>query len=325
MKDIATDLGVSTATVSRALRDDPRQSAAMREKVRSVAGRLGYSPDPFISAWVSRRWNKVERELGTIAWVTVHAEHISWDEFRSGAEARARQQGYRLEEFKLRDTEAKTDRLNRILSSRGICGVCIAPLPKKGRLSLLWDNFACATIGHSLEEPHLHRVSPDQSQAMELALQKVSAEGYRKIGLCLDRRVNIKVNCNWQARALLFAAQHPACFVTTLMVDKFQSRDAFEKWFIRERPEVIVGSDGFAVRWARELGLKVPLRLLAWTASEGCPGVDERRTKLGAAAVDLIIEQLRRNERGVPAVPKLVLIEGVWREAEVKESAQPVA
>ena len=314
MKDIAAAVGASVATVSRALRDDPRQSAEMRGKVRDVAKRMGYSPDPFISAWVSRRWGKAERELGTIAWITVHSERISWGEFRSGAEERARRQGYRLEEFKLKDPGMKTARLNRILSSRGICGVCVAPLPERGRLAMDWDRFASAAIGHSLEDPHLHRVSPDQSQGMELALRKVEAEGYRKIGLCLDGRVNIKVNCNWQARALLFAEQHADCRVRLLMVDKFQSRDKFARWFKRERPEVIVGSDGFVVRWAGELGLKVPIRLLAWSRSEGCPGVDERRAELGAAAIDLVIEQLRRNERGVPAVPKLVLIEGVWRE-----------
>ncbi len=326
MRDIAEKANVSVATVSRAMRNDPRQSQATRDRIQKLILDLGYSPDPFISAWVSKRWGRVERELGTIAWITIQAGRISWDEFKSGAEARARQLGYRLEEFKLKNVDDNIASLNRILISRGIGGVCIAPLPEKGGLALAWENFACATIGHSLEEPHLHRVSPDQSQGMELALQKLLAAGYRKIGLCLDRRVNIKVNRHWQARALLFAEEHPDCRLSTLMVDKSEPADVLDRWFRRVRPEVIVGSAGFVQGWARKLGIEVPIVLLSWTPDERCAGVDERRAELGGAAVDLVIEQLRRNERGVPAVPKLVLVEGVWRESEKddKPGTKPV-
>jgi len=314
MKDIAAEIGVSVATVSRALRNDPRQSAAMRAQVQAVATRLGYRPDPFISAWVSSRWGRTERELGTIACIHVQSGGI-WSQLLAGAEARAQVHGYRLEEFKIKEAGVTMTRLSRILVSRGIRGVCIAPLPEKGMLTLDWAEFACATIGHSLENPHLHRASPDQFQGMGLVLQKVRAEGYRNIGLCLDRRVNIKVNGNWQARALLFAEQNPDCRLNVLLVDKAKAKEEFVRWFKRCRPDVLVGSEDFVVRWAKELGLAVPIRLLAWSAESGCAGVDERRGEVGAAAIDLIVEQLRRNERGVPEVPKLVLIEGVWREA----------
>lgn len=320
MKDIAAELGVSVATVSRALRNDPRQSAAMRTQVQAVARRLGYSPDPFISAWVSRRWDKTGRELGTIAFINTYSAGV-WADLLGGAEARVRLHGYRLEVFKLKGGGTQTKRLSRILASRGIRGVCIGPLAEKGNLSLEWAQFACATIGHSLEHPHLHRASPDQFQGMGLALQTALAAGHRTIGLCLDSRVNTKVNGSWQARALLFAGQHPECRVPVLLADKSQTKDSFARWFRRHKPDVIVGSDDFVVRWARELGFTVPVYVLAWNPSCGCAGVDERRPEVGAAAIDLIVEQLRRNERGVPAVPKLVQIEGVWREATVRTAS----
>jgi LacI family transcriptional regulator len=44
MKDVAAALGVSTATVSRALKDDPGISATMRQAVAEVAQRVQYRP-----------------------------------------------------------------------------------------------------------------------------------------------------------------------------------------------------------------------------------------------------------------------------------------
>jgi hypothetical protein len=46
----------------------------------------------------------------------------------------------------------------------------------------------------------------------------------------------------------------------------------------------------------------------------GFAGIDQKSDLVGAAAVDLVVDQLHRNERGVPALQKLVLIEGVWVE-----------
>ena len=44
LSDIASSLGLNIATVSRALRDDPRVRPETRERVRSEADRLGYRP-----------------------------------------------------------------------------------------------------------------------------------------------------------------------------------------------------------------------------------------------------------------------------------------
>ena len=58
MAEIAQRLGVAPSTVSRALRDDPRISAAVREQVRGIAGELGYRPNPLVSALMAHRRRK---------------------------------------------------------------------------------------------------------------------------------------------------------------------------------------------------------------------------------------------------------------------------
>ncbi len=47
LKDLARELGVSIATVSRALRSSPEIGAEMQEKVKDLAKRLNYRPNPF--------------------------------------------------------------------------------------------------------------------------------------------------------------------------------------------------------------------------------------------------------------------------------------
>ena len=47
LKDLARELGVSIATVSRALRSSPEIGAEMQEKVKALAKKLNYRPNPF--------------------------------------------------------------------------------------------------------------------------------------------------------------------------------------------------------------------------------------------------------------------------------------
>ena len=54
LKEIAAELGVSPSTVSRALRNDPSISEAMRARVAESAERRGYRPDRGISSAMRR-------------------------------------------------------------------------------------------------------------------------------------------------------------------------------------------------------------------------------------------------------------------------------
>jgi len=47
VREVAAATALSVATVSRALRDDPKVSAATRERVRAAAKKLGYSHNPY--------------------------------------------------------------------------------------------------------------------------------------------------------------------------------------------------------------------------------------------------------------------------------------
>jgi transcriptional regulator with XRE-family HTH domain len=71
LRDLAAHLGVSPATVSRALRHDPRITEAVRLRVAKAAAKLGYRRDPKLSQLMSHvRATKQHTFQGTLAWIT---------------------------------------------------------------------------------------------------------------------------------------------------------------------------------------------------------------------------------------------------------------
>jgi DNA-binding LacI/PurR family transcriptional regulator len=66
-----------------------------------------------------------------------------------------------------------------------------------------------------------------------------------------------------------------------------------------------------------ELGLKVGddiglANLNLVSDVSGWAGVDEQHQEIGAAAVDILIGSLSRNELGLPPEPRRILIPGEW-------------
>ena len=57
----------------------------------------------------------------------------------------------------------------------------------------------------------------------------------------------------------------------------------------------------------------VSLIHLAWDPQlKGWAGVDRQNEMIGARALDLVVEQLNANERGIPEFPKMVLVGDRW-------------
>jgi DNA-binding LacI/PurR family transcriptional regulator len=77
----------------------------------------------------------------------------------------------------------------------------------------------------------------------------------------------------------------------------------------------------------REAGIKVPDEIgfagLSWDEQRAdVTGIDQCQHLIGAAAVDLVVSQIYRNEYGLPEAMKTVFIDGVWREGETLRAAR---
>lgn len=319
LREIAQKAGVSTSTVSRALRNDPRLPPATCKRLQALAEKLGYRPNPLLVALMDHRWKRSSHEAGTLAWINAFPsrDQSKLSKFHvavlAGATARAKALGYQLEEFFLRDAGMTGGRLSQILTSRGIRGVCVGPLPTgHGHVSMKWEHFACATVGYTMVRPNLHRVTPHHMQGVLEALRQLRRLKYRRIGVWMTVEENRKVSYNWMAGAWLFAKLN-AGITCPLMTGDWNSR-AFADWIEREKLDCVLGSSEVVKKWKEELKLKVPVATLSWHDGLTIPGMDQKPVEIGAAAIDLIVGQLRRNETGIPKTARVVMVEGEWRE-----------
>ncbi|MCS7049364.1 MAG: substrate-binding domain-containing protein, partial [Verrucomicrobiae bacterium] len=88
-------------------------------------------------------------------------------------------------------------------------------------------------------------------------------------------------------------------------------------WLERWRPDAIICADSRVAGALERLGYRIPetmglAHLSLADDVKGWSGIDEQHELIGSAAVDLIVSQLEHNERGLPANPRCVLIDGIW-------------
>ena len=325
MQQIADAAGVSRMAVSLALRNSPKISAATAARIRQLADELGYRPNPMVSALMTQlRHAREVKKQSVLAYVTAFPTEGGWRRpgpllaFHDGAQRRAAELGYTLEEWWLRRPGMTERRFCDILSTRDIHGMIVAPLPVgASELEFDWPHFAAASISYSLAAPQLNRASNDHFSAINIAIQELTALGYNRIGLAIPEESDVRVRQQWTA-AMLSYQQHIRLSerVPTLFNSAPASR-SFANWFQEHQPHAVMSLGSDCLRVFAELGLRVPqdvgfVNLALMPDDREMAGVNQYSDLVGAAAVDLVDAQLRRNERGVPRHAKTVLISGEW-------------
>jgi LacI family transcriptional regulator len=328
MSDVARRVGVHPATVSRALRDDPRITPGQRLKIRRLAEELGYRTNPLIAALMSaRRAGRRPAYQATFAYVTKYpADQAAkfrrdYGELLAGARERALAQGFRVEEFNLHDPSLTPRRCTEILLSRSIQGILVAPLHSvHDTIVLDWPRFCAVAVGFSLQQVALSRVAHNHFTGLLLAARQCRAVGRKRIGLVLQRRVHEKVEKRWVAAALLDQSEQPtAVRMPPLLLDA-PDADVFAQWFRRHQPDVILGLDlHLLTEWLQQEGCSVPhdvglVSLDRRPEDRGFAGIRQHYATIGANAVDLLIGMAHRNDRGLPRQAFTHLTDGEWQD-----------
>jgi LacI family transcriptional regulator len=325
MQQIADVAGVSRMAVSLALRNSPKISPETSRRIHEIAEQLGYRPNPLVSALMTQlRHGREVKRPSTVAYVTAYPTEDGWKRpgpfqaFFEGAERRAEQLGYHLEHWWLRRPGLTVERFCDILSNRDIHGLILAPMPPGGgALQLDWPKFAAATIGYSVTSPDLHRASNHQFGTITETYRELTRLGYRRIGLAIFAETDERVQHLWSAGALAFQESLPRERQVPLMLMKGAFGREFSSWFSEHRPDAIVSQEPQVLRLLDRIGLRVPddvgyAHLALNTGETHCAGMNQNSELVGSAALDLVDAQLRRNERGIPLVPKTVLTPGFW-------------
>jgi DNA-binding LacI/PurR family transcriptional regulator len=325
METIARKLGISKVTVSNAMRGSGRISERTRQEVLKVAEELGYRPNPLVTALMSDLRRKRSGRRCTLGFLNFFPgkedwrEHPTFVQFHQGAVSRADELGYRVELHWQGEVGGNNKRLGNILYARGIPGVVLAPLPDNAiPVDLDWSRIATVAIGHTFRVFTPHRVSNHQFHSIRLAMDRLAERGVRRIGLVVPRMDDERVENAWVSGYIAAQLRHGLPKIAPWSGEKFNAADVVP-WVRKEKIEVVVSTNHHVMRWMKTAGLRVPEDVgfvhLDWSAEKGAmAGVDQCSHHIGAAAVDLLIEQLNNNEKGIPERAKTVMIDGVWHD-----------
>ena len=340
LRDLAKQAGVHHTTASRALRGHSSIPAATRDRLCALAIEMGYRPNPLVSAWMShRRSAKRPAAAVTIAFLVRVRDRALWEDAPSftryyrGAEVRARELGFEFEELWLGARGMTQARINRALLTRRVDGVIVgsSALPRSS-LRLDWPRFAAVAQGLSLTRPALSCTANNYAHTIELALRELRHLGYRRIGYFIASAVDARWSPLGPGAFLVYQEQIlPRDRVPPFRGDAAKKAQ-FHRWVRSTRPDAILTIHVATEPWLAELGLRVPADIgvayADWNVGDTGPaaGVDHQLEAAGAAAVDLLAAQLYANERGIPAVPRTVLIPGRWIAGQtVRKIGQPVS
>jgi len=320
--DIAREAGVSRMTVSLALRNHPDVSKATAERVRKIAERLGYRPDPEINRLMAYLRTSRESRADTVVAFLDHwprdpaiPDRYHLQLLYQGAQARCKALGFRADMLWLKEPGMTQRRMNSILYTRGIRGVLIPPLPTgRGHLTLEWNKFS-SVVMDDVMKPDLHRVTADQFGNAQTAFRQLRKLGYRRIGFIESRFLDEKVDHAYSAAFYWHNAQMKASERLPPLILPQVTPAAVAKYVRKYSPEALVSMmhESFLERAGLRVPQDVALATLYTTRSDGsAAGINPLPALLGSAAVDLLVGLLLRNEVGVPDHFKHVRLRGVW-------------
>lgn len=323
MKDIAHACGVSVVSVSRALRDDPNHALATRRRIQQMAAKMGYRPNPLVSALMSERGRhkpgKSTVNLGLLQLAGGWESHG----FYRGAVGQAQSLGYSIECFPLDPGLEAAKKLRRILEYRGVRGLVVLPAPTADwRMDFDFGGMAAATIGYSIVSPVLPRVVTDSFGRLGEVLELAARCGYRRVGLLSTFDDNERLKNQYLASVMVHhhvAKPRVQVFRLDLESDRWseKNRRLLVDWIRARRLEAVITQLAGTDRALAKSGIRIP-EDLAFVhlhrhedAAVAC--MDQMQETMGKKAADLVVGMINRNEFELPERPQTVIIPSVWR------------
>ncbi len=333
LRQIALAADCSRTTVSLALRNHPRIPPKTRRMISDLVAKMGYKRDPMMATLMTRMRaapeNRAVEKLAYLTWWNTPESQAQSPRDTLGFDAarrRAQELGYDLEEFWAKEPGLSTARLNKILHTRAIRGVIVGTLPRPlGHVRLEWSRLAAVTIGYTVANHGIHRVGTDHFQGMTLAMRQLKHRGYTKIGFTSFTDQSERANRGWLAGYLTSQYRLQRNLrIPPLLVSQW-SHEKFAQWMEKYKPDAVISNIPDPHLSMRQLGYKIPGDVGFATLDRIHPsvpyaGIDQVRTQVNMAAVELLVSQLENNQFGLSDYPKTVHIDGIWRDGPTIKS-----
>lgn len=330
LKHVAAALGVSSTTVSLALRDHPRIPASRRLSIQDAARRMGYQPNPMASALSHQRWEASDRPVtAELAWLNFwkNPEQLrSFKEFDllwHGAERAARRHGFRLVEF-IAGESLSRQRLDGILQSRNIQGILVPPhggqamTPSVANLS--WQRYAVTKFGYSIPDLPAHIVSGNHVHNALIALEAILARGYRRVAYVCHAHSSTRGKAGFLMHQLKLPPEQrlPVLELDVQAPDVLRQLDA---WLRANQPDALQTEVAELPCLLAGLGIQVPrdLALAATSVLDGNvdAGVYQNSEDIGGLAAETVIGFIFNHQTGFRDRRAESLVEGRWQDGSM--------
>jgi LacI family transcriptional regulator len=281
-----------------------------------------------------------------LGWINDYPNASCWNDFPwlrgylNGARERCEAMGYRLQQIDLgegaNNPEDEVKAASRILLQQSIYGVVLPLVLNTAYLETRWENCVISVIGGGhREESGNHTEFPsliypqgfpsadrDLYYNSRLAFRNLRKLDYSRIGLVYSKYLDNEAHGRTRAGFLIEQnTQSPESHVPVLMLERFKEGRPleFDEWFEKHKPDAIMCVNPVIRTWVESMGLSVPkdvglVNLNIVDDVSEWSGVNENHDAIGAAAVDLILSALSRNELGMNPQPRKILVPGTWLE-----------
>lgn len=331
MRDVAILAGVHQSTVSLALRNHPEIPVKTRERIRAIAEKIGYHPDPALDAFNFHRLaNHPLRSAPAIAFISDLASGATFEESTArrdmyfGAKETAECMGFVLEWFFVGPQNLSPSRLNGILISRNINCAIIASFSLQTReLPLDWTRLCALKIESFHVQPQLDIITADHTQASRLALSQLWSLGFRRIGMVLTHSEDERLARLSLAGYLVeLAGRTELVPIAPLYVDGVAPQNLpghLAMWIGKNRIEAVISDSSHLLASMRRAGYAIPGDLgfasLNWVRTDvGLAGVEANHYLVGKSAVELLAMRRHTNERGVRDPISITFVPVSWHD-----------
>lgn len=309
MKDIAAELGISVATVSRALKDSPMISKQRREMIQKFAREHDFRPNAVAESLRQSR-TRSQRIIGVIV---PELKHFFFSAVLSGIEEEAAKHGYLVIAAQSQESYEREVAICDMMITNRICGIIVSQAKSTNKydhftklqnenIPLVFCDRICTGIDAS-------RVVVDDYHGAFTAVKHLIDTGCRRIAFCGSSvKLEIMKNrLNGYRDALL---QHNMEIDESLILEcdnRGMSEQVIPQVLARpDRPDGFFAiNDDTAVgviHVAKQCGLRVPedVSVCGFTNGEralACDPmlttIDQRGPELGKQAADILISQVK--------------------------------
>lgn len=322
LREVAAAAQVCVMTVSLALRDNPRISGPTRDRVKRIAGELGYHPDPELSRLMNHL-RASRTALGKIGVAIIdfypdagYVENVYNARLRLGAQRRAAELGFSLTTIHGADYSLNLARILKVLRARGLEGALLLPsvVPLELDTAVSWKGLSVVSTSKSILAPRFHCVVPNQFGNTMRLLETLERNGRRRICAVFDEFFDERTAHNFTA-AFNWKPRDRATLVVAQAMTPEEKVALVTRWIAEQQPDAVFAQSavvGEALPALRRHRPRLNFQIIGLGAhnSAGFSYLDERADLVGAGAIELLGGMMYYHETGIPTHPRTTLIDG---------------